>query len=173
MRTIVCVKQVPASNEVRLDEKTNTIIRDGGEAVINPFDSHALEAALALKEQLGGTVAVLSMGIPAFAAKGEGAAAEGGKDMHRAGGKPGGGGNGPGQRQLHHKICAAENGGFRPDMAGENGVIAPLDEIAGHTADKKPVRTLPRAGKMVEMAGMEGIVFTYDSGDIQKIPSFL
>ena len=67
MRTIVCVKQVPASNEVRLDEKTNTIIRDGGEAVINPFDSHALEAALALKEQFGGTVAVLSMGIPAAA----------------------------------------------------------------------------------------------------------
>ena len=67
MRTIVCVKQVPASNEVRLDEKTNTIIRDGGEAVINPFDSHALEAALTLKEQFGGTVAVLSMGIPAAA----------------------------------------------------------------------------------------------------------
>ena len=67
MRTIVCVKQEPASNEVRLDEKTNTIIRDGGEAVINPFDSHALEAALALKEQFGGTVAVLSMGIPAAA----------------------------------------------------------------------------------------------------------
>ena len=67
MRTIVCVKQVPASNEVRLDEKTNTIIRDGGEAVINPFDSHALEAALALKDQFGGTVAVLSMGIPAAA----------------------------------------------------------------------------------------------------------
>ena len=67
MRSIVCVKQVPASNEVRLDEKTNTIIRDGGEAVINPFDSHALEAALALKDRFGGTVAVLSMGIPAAA----------------------------------------------------------------------------------------------------------
>ena len=64
MKTIVCVKQVPASNEVRLDPKTNTIIRDGGQAVINPFDSHALEAALQLKEQLGGEVTVLSMGIP-------------------------------------------------------------------------------------------------------------
>ena len=64
MKTIVCVKQVPASNEVRLDPKTNTIIRDGGQAVINPFDSHALEAALQLKERCGGTVTVLSMGIP-------------------------------------------------------------------------------------------------------------
>ncbi len=64
MKTIVCVKQVPASNEVRLDPKTNTIIRDGGAAVINPFDAHALEAALQIKEQLGGEVTVLSMGIP-------------------------------------------------------------------------------------------------------------
>ena len=46
MKIIVCVKQVPASNEVRLDPKTNTIIRDGAQAVINPFDAHALEAAL-------------------------------------------------------------------------------------------------------------------------------
>ena len=65
MKIIVCVKQVPASNEVKLDPKTNTIIRDGRHAVINPFDSHALEAAVTLKQQLGGHVAALSMGIPA------------------------------------------------------------------------------------------------------------
>lgn len=64
MKIIVCVKQVPASNEVRLDPKTNTIIRDGAQAVINPFDAHALEAALQLKERFGGEVTVLSMGIP-------------------------------------------------------------------------------------------------------------
>ncbi len=65
MNVIVCVKQVPSSNEVRLDPKTNTIVRDGCDAVINPFDSHALEAALCLREKLGGQVSVLSMGIPA------------------------------------------------------------------------------------------------------------
>ena len=64
MKIVVCVKQVPASNEVRLDPKTNTIIRDGAQAVINPFDAHALEAALQLKERFGGEVTVLSMGIP-------------------------------------------------------------------------------------------------------------
>lgn len=64
MKIIVCAKQVPASNEVRLDPKTNTIIRDGAQAVINPFDAHALEAALQLKERFGGEVTVLSMGIP-------------------------------------------------------------------------------------------------------------
>lgn len=67
MNIVVCVKQVPSSNEVRLDPVTNTIIRDGRAAVINPFDSHALEAALCLREQLGGAVSVLSMGIPACA----------------------------------------------------------------------------------------------------------
>ena len=67
MKIIVCAKQVPSSNEVRLDPKTNTIVRDGRMAVINPFDSHALEAALCLREKPGGEVSVLSMGIPACA----------------------------------------------------------------------------------------------------------
>lgn len=65
MRIIVCIKQVPSSNEVRLDPITNTIIRDGFQSVINPFDFYALEEAARRKEQLGGEVVVLSMGIPA------------------------------------------------------------------------------------------------------------
>jgi len=65
MNIIVCIKQVPSSNEVRLDPVTKTIIRDGSQSVINPFDAFALEEAVRLKERLGGTVSVLSMGIPA------------------------------------------------------------------------------------------------------------
>lgn len=65
MRTIVCAKQVPSSTEVRLDPVTNTLIRDARHSVINPFDLHALEEALRVKELLGGEVIVLSMGIPA------------------------------------------------------------------------------------------------------------
>ena len=64
MNIIVCIKQVPATNEVKLDERTNTIIREGVEAIINPFDTYAMEEAIRLKEQLGGTVTALSMGIP-------------------------------------------------------------------------------------------------------------
>ncbi|MEG2213835.1 MAG: electron transfer flavoprotein subunit beta, partial [Clostridiales bacterium] len=65
MKIIVCIKQVPSTNEVRLDPETHTIIRDGGQSVINPFDTYGLEEAVIIKEQLGGTVTVLSMGIPA------------------------------------------------------------------------------------------------------------
>lgn len=65
MNLIVCIKQVPSSNEVRMDPVTHTIVRDAKQSVINPFDLHALEAAVALKERFGGTVTVLSMGIPA------------------------------------------------------------------------------------------------------------
>lgn len=64
MRTVVCMKAVPSTTEVRMDPKTNTIIRDGKQSVVNPFDTAALEVALALKDQLGGTVCALSMGIP-------------------------------------------------------------------------------------------------------------
>lgn len=47
-----------------MDPKTNTIIRDGRQSVANPFDTAALEVALALKDELGGRVSVFSMGIP-------------------------------------------------------------------------------------------------------------
>lgn len=70
MRIVVCVKAVPASTEVRMDPVTHTIVRDGGSAVVNPFDAAALEVALRIKEEraaqgLDSRVSVLSMGIPA------------------------------------------------------------------------------------------------------------
>lgn len=65
MKIIVCIKQVPSTNEVRLDPVTNTILRDGRQSVTNPFDTYAIEQAVLLKEQFGGEVTALSMGIPA------------------------------------------------------------------------------------------------------------
>ena len=65
MKIAVCIKQVPSTNEVRLDPVTNTIIRDGRQSVTNPFDTYAIEEAVLIKEQLGGDVTVLIMGIPA------------------------------------------------------------------------------------------------------------
>ena len=50
-----------------MDPVTNTIIRDGKQSVINPYDRLALELALQIKERLGGSVVVVSMGIPATA----------------------------------------------------------------------------------------------------------
>lgn len=69
MNITVCMKAVPSTTEVRMDPKTNTIIRDGKQSVVNPFDAAALECALAIKDELnlaGETVAIhaLSMGIP-------------------------------------------------------------------------------------------------------------
>ena len=70
MNIVVCVKAVPGSTEVKMDTKTHTIIRDGGEAVVNPFDAAALEVALRIRDEHRAageacTVTVLSMGIPA------------------------------------------------------------------------------------------------------------
>ena len=64
MDIIVCIKQVPDAKDVRLDPETNTLAREGVEAIMNPFDRHALEEAVGLKERLGGKVTVLSMGPP-------------------------------------------------------------------------------------------------------------
>lgn len=67
MNIIVCVKQVPATNEVKMNKETNTIIREGIEAIINPFDTYAIEEGVRIKEKIGGKTTVLSMGIPSVA----------------------------------------------------------------------------------------------------------
>ena len=62
MKILVCVKQVPDTTEVRIDRETNTLQRQDVPSILNPFDRHALEAALRVKECCGGTVSVLTMG---------------------------------------------------------------------------------------------------------------
>lgn len=65
MNIIVCVKQVPATTEVEIDEKTGTIIREGVPSVLNPFDEFALNEALRLRKELDSAeVVALSMGPP-------------------------------------------------------------------------------------------------------------
>lgn len=64
MHIVICAKQVPDTSEVRIDPETNTLIREGVPSIMNPYDAHAVEAAMALKDQHGGTVTVLSMGPP-------------------------------------------------------------------------------------------------------------
>lgn len=64
MKIVVCIKQVPDTNEVKLDPVTGTLIRDGVPSIINPDDKAGLEAALTLKDSIGAEVAVITMGPP-------------------------------------------------------------------------------------------------------------
>ncbi len=64
MKIVVCMKQVPDTTEVRIDPATGTLIREGIPSIINPDDKSGLEAALVLKDQVGATVTVLTMGPP-------------------------------------------------------------------------------------------------------------
>lgn len=64
MKIVVCIKQVPDTNEVKLDPKTGTLIRDGVPSIINPDDKSGLEAALRLKDSIGAHVTVITMGPP-------------------------------------------------------------------------------------------------------------
>jgi electron transfer flavoprotein beta subunit len=66
LNIVVCVKQVPVSNNLKIDPVTKNLIRSSEPGMINPFDKNALEAALKLKEAHGGSVTVLSMGPENF-----------------------------------------------------------------------------------------------------------
>lgn len=64
MKIVVCVKQVPASNDAKIDPVTKRIVREGIKSIMNPFDLYALEEGIRLKEKFGGQVIALSMGPP-------------------------------------------------------------------------------------------------------------
>ena len=64
MKILVFVKQVPDTENVKLDPVTGNLKREGVASMMNPLDENAIEAAVQLKNQFGGTVSALSMGPP-------------------------------------------------------------------------------------------------------------
>jgi electron transfer flavoprotein beta subunit len=64
MNIVVCIKQVPGTTEIKIDPKTNTLVREGVKSIVNPFDTYALEEGVRLKERYGGKVTVITMGPP-------------------------------------------------------------------------------------------------------------
>lgn len=64
MRIAVCIKQVPETKSVKMDPETRTVVRQGVQAIVNPLDLYAIEAALNLKERYGARLTAVSMGPP-------------------------------------------------------------------------------------------------------------
>ena len=64
MHIVVCIKQVPDSAQIRVHPVTNTIMRQGVPAIVNPYDLFSLEEALRIKDKYGARVTVISMGPP-------------------------------------------------------------------------------------------------------------
>ncbi len=64
LRIVVCIKQVPDTTEVRMDPVKGTLIREGVQSIVNPFDTYAVEEGVRLKEKHGGTCTVVTMGPP-------------------------------------------------------------------------------------------------------------
>jgi electron transfer flavoprotein beta subunit len=69
MHIVVCVKQVPDTTQVKIDPATNTLVRAGVESICNPYDLVAVESAVKMTEMYGGSVSVITMGIPAAEAQ--------------------------------------------------------------------------------------------------------
>jgi electron transfer flavoprotein beta subunit len=62
MNIVVCLKQVPGTTEVKIDPRTNTLMRQGIKNIVNPFDTYALEEGIQIRERCGGRVIAISMG---------------------------------------------------------------------------------------------------------------
>jgi len=64
MNIVVCIKQVPGTTVVKINQENNTLVREGVDSIINPFDTYAIEEGVRLKERFGGKVTVITMGPP-------------------------------------------------------------------------------------------------------------
>ena len=64
MNIIVCIKQVPETTDVRINPETNTLVREGVQSIVNPFDMYAIEEGVRIKERTGGKLTVITMGPP-------------------------------------------------------------------------------------------------------------
>jgi len=64
MRIVACIKQVPDTTQVQIDPVTNTLVREGIPFIVNPYDTHAIEESLQLKDRFGLRVTAISMGPP-------------------------------------------------------------------------------------------------------------
>jgi len=64
LKIIIPIKQVPETSNVKIDEETGTIVREGVESIVNPLDLYAIEAGIQLKEERGAEITVVSMGPP-------------------------------------------------------------------------------------------------------------
>lgn len=64
LHIVACIKQVPDTKIIKMNPKTNTMDRASAPAILNPYDAHAVEEAVRLKNRYGGTVSVLTMGPP-------------------------------------------------------------------------------------------------------------
>lgn len=64
MKIIIPIKQVPETSNVKIDEKTGTLIREGVESIVNPLDLYAIETGIQLKEERGAEITVITMGPP-------------------------------------------------------------------------------------------------------------
>ncbi len=64
MRFLVCIKQVVDTSKMEVDPVTGRLKRNNANSIMNPVDLHALEAAFSLRDKVGGTVDVITMGPP-------------------------------------------------------------------------------------------------------------
>ena len=133
MHVVVCVKQVPDATNVRINPETNTLMREGVDSIINPFDEYALEEALRLKDQFGARVTVISMGPPQATVVIREALARGADDGALVSSRAFGGADTLATSYTISRAIEAVCGGKKPDL-----VLFGKQAIDGDTAQVGP-----------------------------------
>ena len=159
MHVVVCVKQVPDTTNVRINPKTNTLMREGVESIVNPFDEYALEEALRLKDRLGAKVSVVSMGPPQAAAVLREALARGADEAFLVSSRAFGGADTLATSYTLSQAIRKACGGKTPDLVlfGKQAIDGDTAQVGAELAEYLGV---PHAANVLSVDAVEdGVVF--------------
>ena len=135
LNILVCVKQIPDVDLVRMDPETGTLIRTGVPTLTNPLDLNALEAAVQVKERYGGTVTLITMGPPMAESTLRECLAVGGDEAVLISGRPFGGAD---TRSTSYSIVKAANmkGKFDLIFCGKETLDGATGQMASQLAER-------------------------------------
>jgi electron transfer flavoprotein beta subunit len=171
MKIVVCIKQVPDTVHVRIDERTGAMEREGVPAVVNPYDLYALEEALRLREAHGGSVAALTMGPPQAEAALRDAVALGVDEGYHVSGREFAGGDTLATSYALAK-AVAKIGGCHLVLCGKQAIDGDTAQVGPELAEHLG---LPFVGfvRRVREAGLDRVVverMTEEGADVVEAP---
>ena len=135
LKILVCVKQIPDIDLVKMDPETGNLIRTGVPTLTNPLDLNALEAAVQVKEKYGGEITLITMGPPMAESTLRECLAVGGDDAVLISGRPFGGAD---TLSTSYSIvtAAAMKGSFDLIFCGKESMDGATGQMASQLAER-------------------------------------
>ena len=151
LNILVCVKQIPDIDLVRMDPETGNLVREGVPTLTNPLDLNALEAAVRVKERYGGHITLITMGPPMAESTLRECLAVGGDEAVLISGRPFGGAD---TLSTSYSIVKAAEmlGNFDLIFCGKESMDGATGQMASQLAERFDASQISCCSKIEEIS---------------------